>query len=94
LICWLVDTVGPGNHAGVTDSEAKALRDAEKLLAGGLAVSARVESAQVHAGGLWIKSGYQRDGSGWIATRADDGSVRWTPFCGIVGSVRTTARWS
>lgn len=77
---WLWDAVGPGGHSGVAMDESRALRAAEACLTDGHAVSARVEMALMQAGGLWIKSGYERYGSGQTATRANDGSVRWTRF--------------
>jgi hypothetical protein len=81
LIVWTWDADGPGASAcGVTDDETRALADAEELLTEGRAETARVEMAYAHMGGLWIKSGYQRSGSGWTAVVGPDGSVRWTPF--------------
>jgi hypothetical protein len=35
MIVWLLDTEGPRTVAGVTDSEAKAISDAEELLTEG-----------------------------------------------------------
>jgi hypothetical protein len=80
MIVWLLDTQGPRAVAGVCDSQTKAISDADELLSDGRASSARVEMAHAHMGGLWIKSGYQRDGSGWAADRADDGTITWTYF--------------
>jgi hypothetical protein len=81
VLVWLWDASGSdGDHAGVTDSEGRALGIAEELLKDGQAEIARVEMAYAHMGGLWIKSGYQRSESGWSAVRADDGSVTWSPF--------------
>lgn len=78
---WLWDASGSdGKYAGVTDDETRALTDAGKLLTDGRARTARVEMAYAHMGGLWIHSGYERTGSGLTAARANDGSVRWTPF--------------
>lgn len=78
---WLWDAVGSGGHSGVTDDESRALSAAEACLTDGRATTARVEMADMHAGGMWINSGYERYGSGLTATRANDGSVRWTRFC-------------
>jgi hypothetical protein len=80
LIIWLWDASGPGDYCGVTDAEAGALGVAEELIADGRASTARVEQAYAHMGGLWIKSGYQRTGTGWSAVRIDDGTVRWVPL--------------
>ena len=80
MIVWLTDTTGPGMVAGVTDSEAKALRDAEELLTEGRASTARVEFAFMQAGGSWLSDGYRRTGNGWTASRSDDGTVRWARF--------------
>lgn len=80
MIVWLIDAEGPGEYAGVTDSETGAMADAEALMANGRASSARVELAHLHIGGDWMKSGYERTGSGWSATCAADGSVRWALF--------------
>ena len=77
---WLWDTQGPRQVAGVCDSETQAISDAEKLLTDGQASAARVEQAYAHMGGLWMKSGYERTGSGQTAARANDGTVRWTRF--------------
>ena len=80
MIVWLLDTPGPRAVAGVSDNEAKAISDAEKLLTDGRASTARIEQAYAHMGGLWIHSGYERTGTGQTATRTDDGTVRWTRF--------------
>jgi hypothetical protein len=80
VVVWLWDASGLGEHAGVTDSEGRALGIAEELLADGRAETARVEMAYAHMGGLWIKSGYQRSGSGWSGVVAPDFSVTWTAF--------------
>ena len=80
MIVWLLDTEGPRAVAGVCDSEAKVISDAEELLSDGRASTARVEQAYAHMGGLWMKSGYERTGSGQTAARTDDGTVRWTRF--------------
>ena len=77
---WLWDTQGPRQVAGVCDSETQAISDAEKLLTDGQASAARVEQAYAHMGGYWMHSGYERTGTGQTATRADDGTVRWTRF--------------
>jgi hypothetical protein len=77
---WLWDTVGPGDHCGVTMDETRALKAAEACLTDGQASTAHVELAHANVGGLWIHSSYERTGSGQTATRAPDGSVRWTRF--------------
>jgi hypothetical protein len=78
---WLWDATGPdGEYAGVCGDEGRALGIAGDLLAGGLAGNARVERADAHIGGMWIKSGYSRTGSGLTAVRATDGTVTWTRF--------------
>jgi hypothetical protein len=61
-------------------SEARALTDAEALMKDGRAASVRVEPASAHPDGCWHTSPYERSGTGWTATRADGGSVKWTPF--------------
>jgi hypothetical protein len=80
MIVWLLDTEGPRVVAGVCDSEARAISDAEELLADRRATTTRVEQAYAHMGGLWIHSGYERTGSGQTAARPGDGTVRWTLF--------------
>ena len=78
---WLWDASGPdGEYAGVCGDEPSALSVAGKLLTEGLAGSARVELADAHMGGMWMKSGYERAGSGLTAVRSADGTVRWTRF--------------
>jgi hypothetical protein len=77
---WLWDAAGPGEHSGITDTEARARTDAEALLAKGKAATARVELAHAHLGGPWIHSGYERTGAGLTAARTSDGTVTWTPF--------------
>jgi hypothetical protein len=81
VFVYLWDADGPGNYAGVTDDESAAMAAAESHLTAGEAGSARVEQAFANMGGLWMKSGYQRSGTGWSASLGDDGSVTWAPFC-------------
>jgi len=80
MIVWLMDAVGPGMASGVTDSQSRAITNAEALIAGGQAVSARVEFAYARIGGSRLEDGYQRTGTGWSASCCADGTVTWTPL--------------
>jgi hypothetical protein len=80
VIVWLMDAVGPGMAAGVTDSETSAITNAEALMEAGRAISARVEFAYARIGGASLEDGYQRTGTGWSLSRCPDGIVTWTPL--------------
>lgn len=83
MLVWLIDTTGPGSHAGVTGSESLAMASAEKLMNDGKASSARIEFAYARLGGSWLQDGYRRSGNGWSASLAPDGSIRWAPFSSL-----------
>lgn len=74
---WLWDA---GRHSGVCGDEQQALFEVVLRVAGGMAGTAIAELAHAHLGGYWLKSGYERTGSGWDLSRTADGSVKLTRF--------------
>jgi hypothetical protein len=88
VIVWVWDAEGAAglSASGVTDDADAARRAASAAITATGAQIAIVEWAVHLDGGDRMESGYLRSGSGWTASRRDDGTITWAQFVPLAAS--------